>query len=106
MLLLGACVAGRVSAGTADIVAIGFGEVYATQPTLDRLVAEYASTANVDDVDTNVHARNIPDNAAFLLDGRTRMPAAVVAVGSTVDSDVGGSNRAQGRGVRFEPTQM
>jgi len=80
-----ACVAGGVSAASAvsavgaDIVAIGFAEVYTDGPTHDRLVTQYAMLEADDDADVNVNLRVLDDDLAFLLDGRTHMPSAVVA---------------------------
>lgn len=77
-----ACVAGGVSAASAvgaDIVAIGFAEGYTDGPTQDRLVTQYAMVEADDDADINVNLRVLDDDLAFLLNGRTHMPSAVVA---------------------------
>ena len=75
-------VAGGVSAAStvgADIVAIGFAELYADTTTHDRVVTEYALADPSDDADTNVNMRVLEDDLTFLLEGRGHMPAAVVA---------------------------
>lgn len=76
------CVAGGVSgasAAGADIVAIGFAEVYAAKATMDRLVRQYAMTQPGNDADINVNLRVLDDDLTFLLNGITHMPSAVVA---------------------------
>lgn len=77
-----ACVAGGVSAGSAvgaDLVAIGFAEVYTASTTHDRLVKAYAMVKADNDADVNVNLRVLDDDLVFLLNGRTHMPSAVVA---------------------------
>jgi hypothetical protein len=77
-----ACVAGGVSAASAvgaDIVAIGFAEVYTARPTHDRLLTKYAMIQAATDADINVNMRVLDDDLTFLLSGRTHMPGAVVA---------------------------
>jgi len=77
-----ALVAGGVSAASAvgaDIVAIGFAEVYADTPTHDRVVTQYALANASDDAEANVNLRVVEDDLTFLLEGRTHMPAAVAA---------------------------
>jgi hypothetical protein len=77
-----ACVAGGVSGASAvgaDIVAIGFAEVYTAKPTVDRLVTQYAMTEAGNEADINVNLRILDDDLAFLLSGITHMPSAVVA---------------------------
>ena len=76
-------VAGGVSAASAvgaDIVAIGFAEVYTDTATHDRVVTQYALADAGDDADVNVNLRVVEDDLTFLLEDRTHMPAAVVAV--------------------------
>lgn len=76
-----ACVASGVSAASevgADIVAIGFAEIYTARSTHNRLVRQYAMVAGHNDADINVNLRVLDDDLIFLLDGRTRMPSAVV----------------------------
>lgn len=77
-----ACVAsgvGAASAVGADIVAIGFAEVYTARSTRDRLVKQYAMVEGGNDSDVNVNLRVLDDDLTFLLSARTRMPSAVVA---------------------------
>jgi len=77
-----ACVAsgvGAASAVGADIVAIGFAEVYTARSTHDRLVKQYAMVERGHDGDINVNLRVLDDDLIFLLSARTRMPSAVVA---------------------------
>ena len=76
------CVAGGVGAASAvgaDIVAIGFAEVYTARSTRDRLVKQYALVEGGNDGDANVNLRVLDDDLTFLLGARTRMPSAVVA---------------------------
>jgi hypothetical protein len=76
------CVAGGVGAASAvgaDIVAIGFAEVYTARSTHDRLVTQYAMVEGGNDADVNVNLRVLDDNLTFLLSARTHMPSAVVA---------------------------
>ena len=75
-----ACVASGVSAASAvgaDIVAIGFAEIYTARSTHDRLVKQYATMEGGNDA--NVNLRVLDDDLIFLLNGRTHMPSAVVA---------------------------
>jgi len=75
-----ACVAGGVGAASAvgaDIVAIGFAEVYTARSTRDRLDKQYAMVEGGNDGDVN--PRVLDDDLTFLLSARTRMPSAVVA---------------------------
>jgi len=77
-----ACIASGVSAASAvgaDIVALGFAEVYTARSTRDRLVKQYAMVERGNDADINVNLRILDDELIFLLDGRTHMPSAVVA---------------------------
>jgi len=77
-----ACVPGGVDAASAvgaDIVAIGFAEVYTARSTHDRLVTQYAMVEGGNDADINVNLRVLEDDLIFLLNGRTHMPSAVVA---------------------------
>ena len=77
-----ACVASGVGAAYAvgaDIVAIGFAEVYTARSTHDRLVKQYAMVEGGNDGDVNVNLRVLDDDLTFLLSARTRMPSAVVA---------------------------
>ena len=77
-----ACVAGGVGAASAvgaDIVAIGFAEVYTARSTRDRLVKQYAMVEGGNNADINVNLRVLDDDLIFLLNGRTHMPSAVVA---------------------------
>jgi hypothetical protein len=77
-----ACVAGGVGAASAvgaDIVALGFAEVYTARSTGDRIVKQYAMVEGGTDADINVNLRVLDDDLIFLLSGRTHMPSAVVA---------------------------
>ncbi len=77
-----ACVAGGVDAASAvgaDIIAIGFAEVYTARSTHDRLVTQYAMVEGGNDADVNVNLRVLDDDLTFLLSARTHMPSAVVA---------------------------
>jgi len=77
-----ACVAGGVGAASAvgaDIVALGFAEVYTARSTGDRIVKQYAMVERGHDGDINVNLRVLDDDLIFLLSARTRMPSAVVA---------------------------
>ena len=77
-----ACVPSGVSAASvvgADIVAIGFAEVYTARSTHDRIVKQYAMVEGGNDSDINVNLRVLDDDLTFLLGGRTHMPSAVVA---------------------------
>ena len=76
-----ACVGSGVSAASAvgaDIVAIGFAEMYTARSTHDRLVTQYAMVEGGNDADNNVNLRVLDDDLTFLLSGRTHMPSAVV----------------------------
>jgi hypothetical protein len=76
------CVASGVSAASAvgaDVVALGFAEVYTARSTRDRLVKQYAMVEGGNDADNNVNLRVLDDDLTFLLNGRTHMPSAVVA---------------------------
>jgi len=77
-----ACVPSGVDAASAvgaDIVAVGFAEVYTARSTHDRLVTQYAMVEGGNDADINVNLRVLEDDLIFLLNGRTHMPSAVVA---------------------------
>lgn len=77
-----ACIASGVSAASAvgaDIVAIGFAEIYTARSTHDHLVKQYAMVAGHNDADINVNLRVLDDDLVFLLSARTHMPSAVVA---------------------------
>ena len=77
-----ACVPSGVEAASAvgaDIVAVGFAEVYTARSTHDRLVTQYAMVEGGNDADINVNLRVLEDDLIFLLNGRTHMPSAVVA---------------------------
>lgn len=77
-----ACIASGVSAASAvgaDIVALGFAEVYTARSTRDRLVKQYAMVEGGNDADINVNLHVMDDDLKFLLNGRTHMPSAVVA---------------------------
>ena len=77
-----ACVPSGVEAAAAvgaDIVAVGFAEVSTARSTHDRLVTQYAMVEGGNDADINVNLRVLEDDLIFLLNGRTRMPSAVVA---------------------------
>jgi len=77
-----ALVAGGISATSAvgaDIVAIGFAEVYTDTATHDRVVTQYALAQASDDGDVNVNLRVVDTDLTFLLEGRSQMPGAVVA---------------------------
>ena len=77
-----ACIASGVSAASAvgaDIVALGFAEVYTARSTRDRLVEQYAMVEGGNDADINVNLHVMDDDLKFLLNGRTHMPSAVVA---------------------------
>jgi len=77
-----ACVPSGVDAASAvgaDIVAVGFAEVYTARSTHDRLVTQYAMVEGGNDADINVNLRVLEDDLIFLLNGRNHMPSAVVA---------------------------